>query len=110
MALGHQLGAEKFARVWRAVNPNSESDHNCRICLIAESPVDEEFRRLSIEGRSDMFHRTLHLLTALALLVILLVLVGLVWLKRQASGLSGAKVLPPERPPFWPAMRPQAAG
>lgn len=57
-----------------------------------------------------MLHRTLIVLTGLALVSVLLLLVALLWLKRRAFELLGAKVLPPECPTFWPAIRPQPAG
>jgi hypothetical protein len=57
-----------------------------------------------------MLHRTLNVLTALALLGILLVIVGLLWLKRRVWELVGLNTPLEERPQFWPAMRPQTAG
>lgn len=57
-----------------------------------------------------MLHRTLNVLTAVALLGILLIIVGLLWVKRRAMELAGSDSSLIERPQFWPVMSAQTAG
>lgn len=56
-----------------------------------------------------MFHRTCTFLVAVALVGFLLLLIGLVWIKRQVLARSHVKLSAQQHRPLWPAVCPQPA-
>lgn len=57
-----------------------------------------------------MLHRTLNVLTALAVLGVLLLIVALLWVKRWVCKPFISAGPRPQRQQFWPVIGPQTAG